>query len=198
MRLPSERYEEIKKIICEFLADYDVYKLPVDVFELAEKMKIKIVRASEMLKKHPKKVDEYLIYALPPSYLFYSNEIQKIIIYLDDVGTKIKRQRFSIAHEIMHIILGHTEQNSKNEAEANFGATYLLAPTSLALVVGAYNLLIDPNIVVDVFDVSYPEAQIISRYFENRIKCNAEVKDYEEELNNRFCDSLQDRLNIYR
>ena len=198
MRLTSKRNEEIKETICDFLCDYDVDKLPIDVFELAQKMKVKIVRASEILKKHPKKVDEYQIYAFPPSYLHYDPIKQRFIIYLDDVGTKIKRQRFSMAHEIMHIILGHTEQNSRNETEANFGATYLLAPTSLALIEGAYKPLMNPTIVMDIFDVSFSEAEIAVRYFENRIFCNSDYKPYEKELNARFKKSFCRRLNIYK
>lgn len=55
MRLSDERYEEIKKIIANFLEDYNVRKLQINVFELAEKMKIKIVFASKLLLKFPKK-----------------------------------------------------------------------------------------------------------------------------------------------
>ena len=90
-----------------------------------------------------------------------------------------------MAHEIMHIILGHTEQSSKNEAEANFGATYLLAPTSLALINGAFMPLTDPTIVMNIFDVSFSEAEIAVRYFE-------------KELNDRFRKSFCKLLNIYK
>lgn len=55
MKLISQRYEQIKEAIAEFLEDYDVKKIPVDVFELARKMHIKIVFASEILERHPKK-----------------------------------------------------------------------------------------------------------------------------------------------
>ena len=109
MKLASQRYEQIKESIAEFLEDYDVKMIPVDVFELARKMHIKIVFASEIMKKHPKKVDEYVLYTFPNSYLYYDPETQKFIIFIDDVGTKRRRQRFSLAHELVHIILGHTD-----------------------------------------------------------------------------------------
>lgn len=198
MRLTNKRYEEIKETICDFLSDYDIDRLPINVFELAKKMKIKVIYASEILKKHPKKVDEYVIFSFPHSYLHYDEKEQRFIIYLDDIGTKIKRQRFSMAHEIMHIILGHTEQSPKNEAEANFGATYLLAPTSLALINGAFMPLTDPTIVMNIFDVSFSEAEIAVRYFENRMFCNSDIKPYEKELNDRFRKSFYKLLNIYK
>ena len=37
MRLTNKRYEEIKETICDFLFDYDIDKLPINVFELAKK-----------------------------------------------------------------------------------------------------------------------------------------------------------------
>jgi len=173
MRLTNKRYEEIKREICDFLFDYDVVTLPIDVFELAKRMKLKIVKASELLKKYPEKLNQYVFYSLPHSYLHYNKEEQQFIVYIDDLGTKKQRQRFSLAHEIMHIILGHIEQSPQNEAEANFGATYLLAPTSFVLIKGAYSYLMDPDIVRKMFDVSYSEAKIVISYFENRLICNS-------------------------
>jgi len=198
MKLASQRYEQIKEAIAEFLEDYDVKKIPVDVFELARKMHIKIVFASEILERHPKKVDEYLLFSFPNSYLYYDPETQKFIIFVDDVGTRRKRQRFSLAHELVHIILGHTEQNEENEAEANFGATYLLAPTSLALMHLDNDLLLDEFIVGKIFDVSEPEAQIIVRYNSNRVcYCDLNEKHYEKTINNLFKDSLNQKISKF-
>ncbi|MCR4898574.1 MAG: ImmA/IrrE family metallo-endopeptidase [Acholeplasmatales bacterium] len=198
MRLSNERYEEIKETICEFLCDYDVKKLPVDVFDLARRMKVKIVYASEILKKYPNKINEYMIYSYPHSYLYYDAVEQRFIIYLDDVGTKKRRQRFSLAHELIHIILGHTEQNLKNESEANFGATYLLAPTCLALMDQGALEMFDPNILMEIFDVSYSEAQIVARYFENRVFYDNPIQPYEKELIARFGKSFIKRFKIYK
>lgn len=198
MRLTNQRYEEIKNEICDFLFDYDINTLPIDVFDLAVRMKIKIVKASELLKKYPEKLNQYMLYSYPHSYLYYDKNEQKFIVYLDDVGTKIQRQRFSLAHEIMHIILGHKEQNSQNEAEANFGATYLLAPTSFVLIKGAYKYLMDPHIVMDIFNVSYSESKIIIGYFENRMYCDSKIEKYEIETINRFGTSFRKRLNIIK
>ncbi|MDY4818813.1 MAG: ImmA/IrrE family metallo-endopeptidase [Bacilli bacterium] len=198
MKLASQRYEQIKETIAEFLEDYDVKKIPVDVFELARKMNIKLVFASEILERHPKKVDEYLLFSFPNSYLYYDPETQKFIIYIDDVGTRWKRQRFSLAHELVHIILGHTEQNEENEAEANFGATYLLAPTSLALMHLNNDKLFDAFIVGKIFDVSEPEAQIIVRYNSNRVcYCDLKAKHYEKTINNLFKDSLNHMISKF-
>ncbi len=195
MKLSSQRYEQIKIEIANLLTDYDVKKAPLDVFGLAEKMKIKIVFASVILKKHLKKVDQYILFRYPQSYLYYDPDSQQLIVYIDDLGTKLQRQRFSLAHELMHIVLGHTEQNKKNEAEANFGATYLLAPTSLALTGIAKGELFNPAMVEEIFDVSAPEAEIIARYNSNRVSLSdLNEKDYEKTINGLLKESLSKRI----
>lgn len=198
MRLSHQRYEEIKRKIANFLEDYNVNEIPVDVFELARKMKIKIVFASEILKKHPEKVDEYILFNYPHSYLYYDSDNQQLIVYIDDIGCKRRRQRFSLAHEIIHIILGHTEQNKKNEAEANFGATYLLAPTSLALMKQNNGILLNLSSIEEVFDVSEAEAAIIYRYNENRLAYfDLSEKDYEKTINGLLGESFRNKVDIY-
>ena len=198
MRLSDQRYEQIKMTIADFLEDYDVKKVPVDVFGLAKKMQIKIVLASEIINKYPKKIDEYVLFEYPNSYLYYDPDAQKFIIYIDDVGTKKKRQRFSLAHELMHIILGHTEQNEENESEANFGATYLLAPTSLVLIRIEEEIMFIPEMVEDIFDVSGPEAEIIVRYNSNRVSLpDLNEKDYEKTINRLLKESLNKRISRY-
>ena len=198
MRLSDQTYEKIKKMVSYFLEDYDVRRLPIDVFEIAKKMKIKVVFASKLLKKFPEKINEYVIFSYPDSYLLYDPNSQQFAIYIDDIGTKKKRQRFSLAHELMHIILGHKEQNARNEAEANFGATYLLAPTSLALMKDAGDLFVNIRMVADIFDVSISEAEIIVRYCSNRIRfADANEKDYEKTINNLLGDSLIEKISAY-
>ena len=195
MKLASQRYEEIKRTIAEFLEDYDVKEIPIDIFDLAKRMRIQVVYATDLVKMHPNKLDEYFIYSLPNSYFYYSPETQKFLVFIDDISCYDARQKFSLAHEIMHIILGHTEQNSLNETEANFGATYLLAPTSLALLWADKGLLLNPIIVKEIFDVSEPLANIVVRYNQNRVTyCDLIEKDYEKTINSLLKDSYKRRL----
>ena len=195
MKLASQRYEEIKRTIAEFLEDYDVKEIPIDIFDLAKRMRIQVVYATDLVKMHPNKLDQYFIYSLPNSYFYYSPETQKFLVFIDDISCYDARQKFSLAHEIMHIILGHTEQNSLNETEANFGATYLLAPTSLALLWADKGLLLNPVIVKEIFDVSEPLANIVVRYNQNRVTyCDLIEKDYEKTINSLLKDSYKRRL----
>ena len=51
-------------------------------------------------------------------------------IYYNDT-LELGRIRFTILHEIAHIVLGHIEQSDLAEAEADFFAKYLIAPPML-------------------------------------------------------------------
>lgn len=134
-----------------------------------------------------------MLFSYPPSYLYYSKEKQKFFVYIDAVGTNKSRQRFSMAHELMHIILGHTEQNERNEAEADFGAQYMLAPTSLILLAPDHWLLEETDFIKFVFDVSEPVAEITIRYNHNRLYyISLEEKPYEEIINNQLGTAFND------
>ena len=56
MRLPDERYEEIKMEIAFTFEDYNVGGLPIDVFGLAEKMGVVVVYSSQILNKNKGKI----------------------------------------------------------------------------------------------------------------------------------------------
>ncbi len=199
MKLKDERYEEIKQTVADLLEDYDVKELPIDLFGLAKKMKVNITLSSELLKKHPKKISEYKLMHYPNSFLIYNPTDQQYVIYIDDLGTREKRQRFSLAHELMHIILNHQEQSERNEKEANFGASYLLAPTSLVLIQASNENLLDVNVIAQIFDVSIPEAGVIVRYNKNRLSlASLSERDYEITINGLLRDSLIEKLRVFR
>jgi len=191
MRLSNERYEKIKKEVAYIFEDYGVTSISIDVFEIARKMNIKVVFASEIIEKNKNKISEYTLFSFPQSYLHYNETEQRFYVYIDDVGTKINRQRFSLAHEIMHIRLGHQEQSERNEAEANFGAQYMLVPTSLALLDENHFLQEKENVKIN-FEVSIDVAEISVRYNHNRINyVDLKPRDYEEIINNQLGESFQ-------
>ena len=112
-RLPV-RFETLKSIFLKY--DYIVasYKEANDIIEICK------------LRKHTKY--NAFMFVEPKNNI-------KMILYKDELSTSDKL--FSLAHELGHIVLGHTycgvlEQNFKNtdqEREANIFALQLLAPT---------------------------------------------------------------------
>lgn len=128
MRLADSRYEEIKQLITELLSDYSISTLPIDVFLLARKMAIKIYKYSEFV------VDERIkiISASQDGMSCYVAESKSyLILYNDEKDSN--RTRFTIAHEIGHIVLDHECSCEETESEANYFARNLLVPMSIVM-----------------------------------------------------------------
>lgn len=130
MVLSSRRYDEIKEEITELYEDYNVCSLPIDCFSLARRMNITLVPYSTL-------TGNRLITAYKISSDGFHTLLERksdgmliwVIFYND--SNCWERQRFTIMHEIGHIVLDHHEESDLAEAEANFFAKYSLAPPPL-------------------------------------------------------------------
>lgn len=140
--MQSADYERIKSKIGEVYeenADF-LNRIPIDIFGLARKMGFRLIKASDRLKIGIDKVKEFQdinkekdIYG----YTFFDASNMEYVIYYDDVNAGRKKQRFSVAHEIGHIVLGHIDEGIENsdeaETEANYFAGYILCPDCLSI-----------------------------------------------------------------
>jgi len=122
MVLPSRLIGQAKMLI-------DHYKptIPVDVKSLATKLNVEILPIKDPYSE-----------VIGRSYL---EDDRAIIEYSSDMN--IHRQRFTIAHHLGHLVLGHTNRNvscsdvdytdtDKQELDANvFAANILISPNSL-------------------------------------------------------------------
>lgn len=102
--LSHARYEEIKQIVVDMFVKYDVSCVPVNGFELATKMGIKVIPYS----------------AIPESKRW-------LLLKKKDYG----RINNTIMHEIGHIVLDHSEDSELAEKEVKFCAKYALVPPVL-------------------------------------------------------------------
>ena len=64
------------------------------------------------------------------------------------------RKRFSLCHEIGHSVLLHIKEDEENEAEADFFASYLMAPPPLIIAQKCQNVYD----IICTFDVSFEMA----------------------------------------
>jgi len=178
MKLFSSRYEEIKEKISELLMDYGINTIPIDVFDLAKRMKISVAKYSDF----PDNEQIVLLNGSIDGISYYDDNLKEFrIIYNDSrIHTRI---RFTIAHEIGHIVLGHKETKEENESEADFFARSLLVPIPIVLYKG-----IDiEEIIMEEFDVSYYVACIVSNNIKSRLDSGHKgLKDYEKELLKQF------------
>ncbi len=137
----SADYERIKRKVGEVFEENSgiLSSIPIDVFGLARKMGFRVIKASERLKLGMKKLNEFLEINKTKEvfgYAFYDVENMEYVIYYDDVNAGAAKQRFSVAHEIGHIVLGHIdkqiEDSKEAECEANYFAGYMLFPDCLS------------------------------------------------------------------
>ncbi len=111
-------YKGARNAAWQCLIDFKIAALPVQVLTIARSAEIKIVKNSKV---QTLKRDE--------SGITVTVDGQPVVIYRDE--EKPERCRFTIAHELGHIFLGHTLKNENGEDEekaANVFARDLLAP----------------------------------------------------------------------
>jgi len=178
MRLAYSRYEEIKRTITDIFVDYDINTLPIDVFLLAKRMNITVLKYSEFIADERIKIisssnDGMSLYSYSQKCYF--------ILYNDDMDEN--RIRFTIAHEIGHISLGHEESNDETESEADYFARHLLVPMGMIL----YNEITDYVSITIMFEVSKAVAGNVINHVAKRIDSgHAKLEDYEIELLKQF------------
>lgn len=132
MYLPGKRYEEIKTIVIEMFKRHDIHNIPIDCYEITTKMGIVLKRYSQLTEEGlnaalAKSNDGFCLLRTEGLGPFTYN--QWYIFYNDTLPPK--RIRFTLMHEIAHVVLDHTEESDLAEAEANFFAKYALAPPPL-------------------------------------------------------------------
>lgn len=147
MRLHGGRYEQIERKVVELFSKLNVSKAPIDVFEIVKALGIKLVKYSEIQGASEQKMaiskDGFCF-----EFEVSENESYWVIAYNDKMPPK--RIRFTIMHEVGHIVLDHSEHSELAESEANYFAKYSLAPPPLIHK-------FDPEDyveVADIFDIS--------------------------------------------
>ncbi len=143
MIIPYKRYTEIRDADWQLIIDMAITKLPVDIFKLLAALGIKVYTYTDnfatlvkyRLENKMKKCDAFT--------LFLNNQY---IIFYDDTQLPA-RIRFTLAHELGHIILDSgfsempsgllvstrnsepSENDAPEETEANMFAARILAPS---------------------------------------------------------------------
>lgn len=156
---------------------YDVACVPVNGFELATKMGIKIIPYSAFPESKQwllikKSEDGFSVERnIGEWYIYYNNK--------KDYG----RINNTIMHEIGHIVLDHSEDSELAEKEVKFFAKYALVPPVLV-----HKLKLDnPNDISEIFDVSFEAACYAYSYYKKWLRYgSSDYTDYEITLLNLF------------
>ena len=175
------------RLTLDVLSDYEFFCFPLDVFSLAEKIGMKLIPYSTLtLEQYMTlyhKYDMNLGFTVSRSengYIEYDT-------YYNDVDIQEPRQRFTIAHEIKHVVSGDCHKKyltERDEALADFFAKSLLAPQAIIIQEG----LSSPEEYVERFHISQQSAEYCCSATEHRKSAYGEtfLFDYEREFLERI------------
>lgn len=180
-------YKNVRNAAWQCLIDYNINSLPVNVMLIAKRAGIKVIKNSMVNMLSPNE----------SGASFISNG-QWYIVY-DDRATH-QRCRFTIAHEMGHIFLGHKLRHDRHtrtidssrpvlEQEADIFASRLLAPACVIWALG----LKQANEIAKLCDISLKSAEFRAKrmkilYERNRFLLNPlerkVYKNFEVFINN--------------
>lgn len=172
IRLSNERYEEIKQTVVKMFEEYGVSCVPINGFEIANKMGAKVIPYSAYPARIRRLMKKYSI----DGFSTLRNTGKWYIFYNDDKEHDYGRINNTIMHEIAHIMLDHTEDSELAEAEVRFFAKYALAPPAL---IHKFKLETAESIA-DIFEISFEAAGYALSYYQKWLNYGGrDYKDYE-------------------
>lgn len=175
MRLSDNRYEDIKQDIVKMYVDNDISTIPIDVYNLSEHLEYILKPYSSLGVDKANKLIEI------NEDGFNRVEDGKVVIYYNDAKLE-GRVRFTIMHEIAHVIRKHKQYSELAEAEANWFAAYALCPPPIVdkLKITDYEDLISK------FNITNSCAyNSMNRYISWK-KRNVSLLEYEKKLLKQF------------
>lgn len=147
-----EQYRIIEKTL-EVYKKCDIKKFPIDCFKVIKGLGIPVYKYSELPESKVKKC------------LLVSNDaftLQGIIFYNDMFPHK-ERQRFTLMHEVAHIVLNHVGECVENEKEADFFSSNILAPRAIMLYLHCESV----KDIYNTFNVSCMAANRIAKDYQS-------------------------------
>lgn len=126
-------YKKATNAAYEELQNYDGRYPQIDIFRLIlNKSNIRLHTFTELASRLGVTVAEFtsVFSESEMGYTVYDTKNERWLIFYNDTKS-VTTIRFTIAHELGHIILRHTEDNSTTDKEANCFARNLLCPVPL-------------------------------------------------------------------
>lgn len=151
MTTSKERRIEIKTAVLDALSLLEDVQLPIPIKKIVRiYTNCRLIPYSYQMKHHHLSYQKQLSLAgTSDAYTDYYASKERYIIYYNDIDPKImnsKRYRWSIAHELGHVLLGHHKQSQQTklfrnrlsehqyrifEEEADLFASYILCPYAI-------------------------------------------------------------------
>ena len=166
-------FDRLNKLVIDIYIDYNLTSFPIDVFKLAKRMGLKLIKYSSFEKKER----ELLIKESKNG--FYSIAPSGPIIFYNDLIDNKENIRMTIAHEIKHYVDSDCEENETSEKGAKHFARYLLCPIPYLIS----NKIKDVYEIMTTFGLSYTASTNAQSNVINRVeKYGYQIFDYEKTL----------------
>lgn len=172
-RLTYRRCEEIKRIATDTIIRHDIGCAPLDGFELADKLGIKLVKYSSMKDgkrlAHKQSKDGFFVRMPDGTERIYYNEYMMP-----------ERRNFTMLHEIGHVQLRHGDVPMEfEEEEANLFAKYAVAPPVLV----DYFKADTPEKIAARFRLSHEASEYSCNFYHKWLRnTRRKLADYETTL----------------
>ena len=177
LKIPKYRYEEIEKKVVDLYKRHGIHNIPIDPFKILENSGFVLIPFSKFDDNNrPKEVNDK-----NDAFSFYSPKHKTHFIIYND-NKPLPRIRFTLMHELGHIVLGHKGESDLARREADYFAGYSLAPTPLISAYASediYNLS-------STFWISKDCAEVRSSCYKNWLQYEKYLKVHEIELINFF------------
>lgn len=177
--------EYINKKILEVYKECDIRSFPIDCFSVLKHYGIQTITYKETKEQNPE---------LYKAIYRYSNDAFRfrMSIYYNSTNTD-GRIRFSLMHELGHYILGHTEESSDNEEEADCFASNFLAPRPITFHQG----LKTAEQIRDYYGISISAAnQALISPFYMPDRTGEELLNYFKSLHAHKCKVVKTQFNV--
>ncbi len=172
MKLIKGRYNAIEESAVKLFTKLNFSKIPIDPVEIANALDIRLVTYSQLTQlSYEQKMSiskDGFCYEVKLS----PTESQWIISYNEKMPSV--RIRFTIMHEIGHIILNHSEHSELADSEANYFASYSLAPPPLIHKMKPEDYIE----IAEIFDISKECAMYAMKKYNNWLRYGS--KDFLE------------------
>ena len=172
---------------------YNNIPLPINPYKIKlQNIKIKILSMQDFSRRFNVSLEELTqneSFNEGYNILQIKNGIKKAtILYNEDILSS-ERKRFTIAHELGHIVLGHNEYSEKNEKEADTFASQLLLPHCILEQLVKYGKPVTEIYLKEKFGLSNEAAHISKLQVGKKINSNA-VNELEDIILTMYKDFI--------
>ncbi|GEM_PF-3056214 len=183
-------YSQIDDCVADLYEDYKIGTYGFDLFKIATERGIDVVPYSSFGKNREK-----FIRMDPDAFSFFNPKTQKPEIFYNEASIAKARMKFTLAHEIGHIVLRHVFHvpSSSMEEEANVFARSFYLPQ---IILVRRNIDTIP-LMVEKFGISSDYAKVIFTLLEKRKFFHPEGIPFtpsEERLYSAFCKNESDLI----